>query len=520
MYGSGSRSGIAQVALGVVRVVQPIVADGRARDGRVEDVRSLQDRERRQLAPEGPTADRHPRGVEERPPLGRRGEPVGLVVQRDGEVEMDRPLPRHAPPVHAAPVDRQHRDAEPIREVLLRPVGAAPPDDRLHVRAAVRAQQHRQRDVRLVAAREEQRGREVAGTEQRVPRPCVHDRFLGVGGQNVRTVAAHDGRLGMLRVGAEGPKRDRAAGHDGVREARLRIQPLRRRAALDPVDVGLEGIAVGRGEPRAGAARPEHLLHMQPRRRDGLGAEPYASGVVGIDRAHERAVVEPVRRTADELDPDVVAILEDDRGGAGCRIDLPDLGRPLVARLHEDRERRPIRPLHARQVLEGLAIPVDLDVRAGRDVHDPQPYVRVRGPGLRVPHGARGVGGIRRLREPPGPDRALVDAARGDARAVRRPPVASVAPHLLGRDELRQSERHVRVVVGRERPLGAVEITNEQRPVHDVGDRRSVGREPRVVRDTRRRDLHQVARSEVHDLQAPAPRRSTPSWRSCRPRTP
>ena len=257
---------------------------------------------------------------------------------------------------------------------------------------------------------------------------------------------------------------------------------------------------------------------MQPRRRDGLGAEPNPPGVVGIDRAHERAVAEPVRRPADELDPDVVPILEDDRGGPGRRIDLPDLGRPLVARLHEDREGRPIRPLHARQVLERLAIPLDLDARAGRDVHDPQPS-RPRS-GSRPAGTARRAGGRRDPSAPRSTRSGPGARPRGRRRCASRPATTStlgVAPSPRTRRTppvrtTRPDRRRPRASARRRRDheRTARRQRRRQRPIRRA---RAGGRPEHPPSGSPPRRPRRGPRPA-----GARPRRNTPSWRSCRPR--
>ena len=81
--GLGLLVGVAEVALGVGGVVEPPVGDRRAGDRRVEDVGPAQHRERREVAAEGPAADRRPGarssvGVR----LGGRLQRVDLVVER------------------------------------------------------------------------------------------------------------------------------------------------------------------------------------------------------------------------------------------------------------------------------------------------------------------------------------------------------------------------------------------------------------------------------------------------------
>ena len=86
---------------------------------------------------------------------------------------------------------------------------------------------------------------------------------------------------------------------------------------------------------------------------------------------------------------------------------------------------------------------VDLDVHGGAVQPGQQEgHLGVRGARGRIGHlGGRPlrVGGVGDV--PPG-DGRLVHPRDQQRRAVRGPPVAAVAVHLLGRDELRQPERH------------------------------------------------------------------------------
>ena len=77
-----------------------------------------------------------------------------------------------------------------------------------------------------------------------------------------------------------------------------------------------------------------------------------------------------------------------------------------------------------------------------------------------------GIGWIGQM---PAVDVRDVDAARRDAIAVGRPPVAAHAAHLLGGDELGRPPRHVRVGV-LDDPRRAVEVGDAERPTRHVGD--------------------------------------------------
>ena len=166
--GVGMGVGTAQVALGVVGVVQGPVGDRRAGDGGVEDVRAAQHGQRREVAPEGPPADAHAGQVEVGPAGRERVQRVDLVVQhRPGEIAAHRTLERRAASRGAPAVDDDDGEAL-LGEPLAGQVRAARGDDALGVRAAVGVHEHRQRRPRLVPRREQQRGaqRPLAGTVQ------------------------------------------------------------------------------------------------------------------------------------------------------------------------------------------------------------------------------------------------------------------------------------------------------------------------------------------------------------------
>ncbi len=165
--------GRAEVALGVVRVVQAPVGHRRPGDGGVEDVRPAEHGQRGQVATEAPPADRHAGEVELRVLLRRGVQGVDLVLEdRCGEVEVDGPLPGAAPARGAAAVG--HDDGEAlVGEPLRRVVGGAGGQHPLRVRAAVRIEQHGERGgVRGPAVP----GQEHRGGDRPAPGPQQRDR--------------------------------------------------------------------------------------------------------------------------------------------------------------------------------------------------------------------------------------------------------------------------------------------------------------------------------------------------------
>ena len=133
----------AQVALGVESVVVEPIHHWGAGDGGVEDVRALEDRQRREVAAEGPAGNSHPGEVHLRDGLGQRLQRRHLVVEDDaGEVIFNGALPIPTAPRGAAPVKPHHQEALvrlPLREEVLPGVGL----DHVAMRPAVAIHQHR-----------------------------------------------------------------------------------------------------------------------------------------------------------------------------------------------------------------------------------------------------------------------------------------------------------------------------------------------------------------------------------------
>ncbi len=95
-----------------------------------------------------------------------------------------------------------------------------------------------------------------------------------------------------------------------------------------------------------------------------------------------------------------------------------------------------------------------------------------------------------------------VDAARRDAIAVGRPPVAADAAHLLGGDELGRPPRHVRVGV-LDDPRRSVEVGDAERPTRHVGDTLTPRIGPRIEHRSLGGDLTSGTGEQV-DREEPA----------------
>ena len=134
VVGLGSSVGVAQVALGVVRVVQAPLGDRRAGDGGVEHVGPAQHGQRGQVAAEAPAPDRHPVQVELRDAAsaaalqrldlvlehrrrpGRGGPPAPTSLPRPG-------VPRPSATTTAKPWSANHCEARKASAAADAPAG-------------------------------------------------------------------------------------------------------------------------------------------------------------------------------------------------------------------------------------------------------------------------------------------------------------------------------------------------------------------------------------------------------------
>ena len=211
----------------------------------------------------------------------------------------------------------------------------------------------------------------------------------------------------------------------------------------------------------------------------GTGSSPGAPG--GLTSRRRVSSRSPVHTSApsggpggdagDDLQPARVGVLAQHLGLAGAGVDGQQPHRPLVPALHHHQRVVLALPAGGHQVGERGV--VDLDVHGGAVQPGQQEgHLGVRGAGGRIGHlGGRPlrVGGVGDV---PPVDGRLVHPRDQQRRAVRGPPVAAVAVHLLGRDELRQPERHLRgaLRVRQDLVLGGVgQAGHPQRPGADVG---------------------------------------------------
>ena len=219
------------------------------------------------------------------------------------------------------------------------------------------------------------------------------------------------------------------------------------------------------------------------------GQHHQAAGVLVVPGPHDPAAGQPGRHAGHDLQPVRVGVRQQHAGLAGARIQGQQPHRPLVPALHHDQRLGLLGPAHGDQVRELRAVGLDRAV-AAVEPGQQQGHLGVRGAGRGVgdlggrPFRVGGVGDV-----PPG-DRGLVGPGHEQGRAVRGPPVAALAVHLLGRDELGQPERHTcRAPRIRDRHVAAdpsaVHVSqagDPQRAGADIGQPPPGGVGPRVKR--------------------------------------
>ncbi len=112
LVGVGIVRRVAEIALGVVGVVQPPVGDRSTSDGGVEDVGAAQDGERGEVAAEAPPSDGDAGQVDDRLDLSQRMQGLDLIVEdRTGQVAVHGSLPRRASTRRTPPIDHHDREA-------------------------------------------------------------------------------------------------------------------------------------------------------------------------------------------------------------------------------------------------------------------------------------------------------------------------------------------------------------------------------------------------------------------------
>ena len=249
----------------------------------------------------------------------------------------------------------------------------------------------------------------------------------------VQPAAGHHGRPARA-----GTRLDAIAGADpGQPAGAVRPQP----------DLGR---LIGRLEQHGVAVDVDHPAHLQAGRGDRFGlrqgpgrADQQAAGVLAVGGPHQPPVRGPRRDAGDDLQPARVGVLVQHLGPAGPGVHGQQPHRPLVPALHHHQRVVLARPARRDQVGERGAVGLDLHggaVKTGQQ----QGHLGVRGARGRIGHLGGSPVRVSRVGDVPPVHRRLVHPRRQQRRSVRRPPVAAGPSHLLGRDELRQPERHAR----------------------------------------------------------------------------
>ena len=292
---SASLVRIAEVALGVVRVVQPPLGHRRAGDRGVEHVGPAQHGQRGEVAAEAPAADRHPA-------TGRAGDPPRPRASRPStwssstgpaQVEVHGPLPRRPRPgvprpsitTTAKPWSANHCDVRNwARAACTRcawgpPYGSSRTGSRASAGAFVREQHRRRQAPRTAARRSVTLGCTSGGLGVRVDlgvRPSTHVRDAVVVEPDDRTTSCRrrPPRRARRRHGrqrARGPPcRDQRQTWTLGRRRRARWRRTRRRRRRRP--------------PRPRTWRSAGVT--------AVAVHDEAPGAVAVGRHHQPAVVE------------------------------------------------------------------------------------------------------------------------------------------------------------------------------------------------------------------------------------
>ncbi len=434
----------AEIALGVVGVVEAPVGHRRAGDRGVEDVGAAQHGERGEVATEAPTADAHLVEVEKGVALGELAECAHLIVEhRAGQIEVNRALPRRAPPGRAAAVDDHDREAL-VGEPLRAEVGGACVEHPLGVGTAVRIEQDRQRRRTVVVARQHECARRlpVAGAGKRDVRFLGRDHGVR---RHQRSVAnSGEAPVGVEggRPGDDGRSTDGGGVHTaivGEPDGTIGLRPCPH-VLFARLGVG------GRGEHHASVTGVEDRAHVDVGWAHGIVAHQQAARTVTGSAHHQTIAVEPARGTVDQVDPRLIVIGEECGRRSGRGVDAAHLEVVLIARNERHEQRAVVDPRDRGEVRNGVVVPLDVDavtVEADQMKRD-QGVVRTGG---RIGHRPRDTVGMGRIGEPPASDRRSIDARHRERFAVRSPPVPAGATHLLAGDEFGRAPRDLLVAV-------------------------------------------------------------------------
>jgi hypothetical protein len=164
-------------------------------------------------------------------------------------------------------------------------------------------------------------------------------------------------------------------------------------------------------------AGAEHGGDLQARRRHRPAVDDQPVGVLGVLHGEQPAALGERGDAAEQVDPHVVGLVAQQRGGTRADVDAEDLGAPLVAAHDLDHGVAVRGPRHPREVLVRLLVPGDL--RTGAVQPDvPEANLGVVGAGRRIAVRHRGLGGVGRVRDVPDLYGRVVGALHEEGRAV------------------------------------------------------------------------------------------------------
>jgi hypothetical protein len=252
------------------------------------------------------------------------------------------------------------------------------------------------------------------------------------------------------------------------------------RRVVDGLPVTIDSVGVGRDD----------RAHLHVGRGDHVAADDQPSAAVAVGAHHERVGSDHRAGARNELDPRVVVILEDDRGGAGVGFGVQHLQVALVARLHHQRQAvgGPVAPWRGTGSARGPTPPRSARPPSSGHTWRVTSGFVVPAAGYRIAAGGcQGSAGLAMCHT----GTRHVDAARGDRRPVRTPPVAALPVHLLGGDEVGAAPRdRVRITrLGDDRARRAVELGHAQLAAAHVRDATAERVGPRIEHRARHRDL-------------------------------
>ena len=366
-YDVGLLVRVAEVALGVVGVVEPPLGDRRAGDGGVEHVGPAQHGERGEVAAEAPARGWRPaRGRARRAPR-RRACSASIWSSRTAVARSrctarshadPRPgVPRPSATTTAKPWSANHCDVRWALWACTTRGACGPPYGSSRTGSGEPSwSSGEQHDRGQPALADRTTAGASARSERRARRTSV---------SSMPSSVAHCApRLGERRRADD----DRAAaGGDGV-DAGLVGQRLELAVGVHRHTWSDGGVVDRVGEEHD--ARPvdgRDGAHLQVGRRHRLAVDEQPAGAVAVGARDERAVGRESRHAGHELDPGVVVVARQRTvGSARRRVDVEHVdaraGRADCTVMISPC----VGPLHVGQVRERVAVPLDVDDRARR----------------------------------------------------------------------------------------------------------------------------------------------------------